>query len=107
MHAHAHSALVTKAEGLQTVGRALLVAYLEKDGNSQGKLADALGLVQSSVSLWASGKARPEPPIRTLLVLHAGIPVDAWLTDDERKHVESHRPKRTDRSTRRRTGTGG
>jgi ribosome-binding protein aMBF1 (putative translation factor) len=110
VHAQAHAVCVPRSKravsrprkklDIQTEGRRLLAAYLEKNA-SQGALAERVGVFQSSVSLWLHGRARPEQAIRLRLEGIAGIPTDAWVTAEERQAAdECRRP-------RRRTGTEG
>ncbi len=74
-------------ERAHTEGRRLLIAWLEEAGNSQSRLAELLGIQQSSVFLWKEGRARPEAHHRTAIANVAGIPQDAWLTTEERDLV--------------------
>lgn len=78
-----------------TPARDALLAWLgvQAPGHSQAALAQVLGLNQSSVSLWVSGRSRPEPPMRKALELVTGIPEDDWLTLEERALVERVRGK--------------
>jgi transcriptional regulator with XRE-family HTH domain len=72
-----------------TLGRQLLVGWLTEDGagRSQSKLAELLGIGQSSVSLWVHGRSRPDAHIREALEVITGVPRGAWETDDERAVV--------------------
>ncbi len=74
-----------------TPGRKLLLAKIRSGEWSQTSIGKALDRAQSSVSLWCSGRARPESPMREALELLLGIPRTAWDTADERKAVESVR----------------
>jgi transcriptional regulator with XRE-family HTH domain len=76
-----------------TLGRQLLVQWLgaEGAGRSQSKLARELGIRQSSVSLWCSGRSRPDAHLREALEVIASIPRGAWETDEERAVVERAR----------------
>ena len=83
--AHTHVCMAPAvAFGIDTHGRSLLAQWLEHgQGRSQVLLASWLELNSSSVSLWVSGRSRPEPPMRRALEMLLGIPEDAWLTAEE------------------------
>ncbi len=51
---------------------------------TQSDLARRLGCAQPSLSQWVRMNTRPEPHYRTALERELGIPVDDWLTEDER-----------------------
>jgi plasmid maintenance system antidote protein VapI len=51
---------------------------------TQVGVADALGVSQQSVSMWLKGRSRPSPPLREALERVTGIPVQSWLTEEER-----------------------
>lgn len=76
------------ARGLETAGRRALCEWLRSPANTQSELAKRLELGQSSVSLWVHGRSRPEPHLRVAIELIAGIPSDAWLTEDESSLIE-------------------
>lgn len=61
-------------------GPQLLSAYLETKGCAQEALAQELGVHQSTLSRWVSGKQRPD--IDCILKLRdlCEIPVEAWAT---------------------------
>ena len=70
--------------GIETPGRASLAQWLtEGEGRSQVLLAGWLGINSSSVSLWVSGRSRPDPHFRRALALLLGIAEDAWFTAEE------------------------
>lgn len=74
----------------ETEGRRLLRERL-CEGVTQRWLADLLEIKQSSVSLWVSGKARPEAHYRLALWKLWRIPQRAWLTTSERRMVRRAR----------------
>lgn len=74
---------------MDTEGRTRLVEYLDK--TTQAALAEAVGTSQTNVSAWARGVARPGDEYREALEIVAGIPADAWRTDEERGKVERAR----------------
>lgn len=85
-----------------TEGRRLLNLYVGKHG--QQVVANAIGVRQSSVSLWVRGLTRPEPPHRKLLVPIIGGTEDSWLTAKELRFIDRHRAKSESASP---TGTEG
>ena len=70
---------------VETEARGLLNAELE--GWTQSSLARLLGVRQSRVSLWSSGRSRPEAHHREALWLLLGIPTTAWFTLAETKFL--------------------
>lgn len=74
-----------------TTGAEMLRAYCDGERGRQNALATRLDISQAAVSAWASGKSRPEPAYREALAVALGIPVDAWVTDDDRAIVERAR----------------
>jgi DNA-binding transcriptional regulator YiaG len=79
-----------KPQEHHTEGRRMLAAYLESsDEHTQTSLAQVLEIGQSSISLWVNGRSRPEPHHRDALALltRGAVPVESWLTDDERQKV--------------------
>ena len=69
---------------LKTEGRTLLTKLLAAAPFTQGWFARALGIDQSTVSLWKAGRGRPEPHLRAALAKLVGIPEQAWMTAGER-----------------------
>ncbi len=61
-------------------GSQLLCAYLETKGRAQEDLAQELGVHQSTLSRWASGKQRPDIDYILKLRDICEIPVEAWAT---------------------------
>jgi len=90
----------------------VLSAWLAANGRSQSWLAKTLGIGQPSVSSWCRGANIPEPKFRRALAFMLGedehgqprLPVEAWLTDDER--AEQARLERVARDVQA-TGTDG
>lgn len=81
-----------------TRGRTLLCALLAKPPTptlTQTWLAGVLGVDQSAVSHWTRGAARPDAPLRLVLQAILFIPVDTWLTEDEKHFVETTAEKIT------------
>lgn len=77
------------AFGTDTQGRALLSQWLETgEGRSQVLLASWLKINSSSVSLWVSGRSRPDPAMRRALCMLLGIAEDAWFTAEELAFLE-------------------
>ncbi|MEP7124703.1 MAG: hypothetical protein ABJE95_27490 [Byssovorax sp.] len=66
---------------LDTEGRRLLNERLQN--TTQIELAKSLEVHQSNVSLWSTGRTRPEPHHREALLVVLGIPTIAWLTPEE------------------------
>ena len=81
-----------------TAGRRLLRAYLDANIGQQ-RLADQLGVKQSAISLWKSGKARPKAEHRVLLRELLNIPEESWLTTPELREVRKLRGKFEARAT--------
>jgi transcriptional regulator with XRE-family HTH domain len=67
--------------------RQQLMTWLSAPDRSQEKLADLLEIGQSTVSLWTREHTRPEYHHRVLLQMICGIPVDDWMTADERAKI--------------------
>lgn len=79
----------TAATDAVTEGQRLLRTKLRPLGTmSQKALADLFSIKQSSVSLWASGRSRPEPHHRAALEVLWGIPQDTWMTAEEAEIVK-------------------
>lgn len=57
-------------------------------GRSQEKLGKILGVSQSAVSQWKTGRAKPEPDLRPLIEALTGIPAASWYTADELARIE-------------------
>jgi transcriptional regulator with XRE-family HTH domain len=76
---------MSKTDCPETAGRIRLAEILgdPASGWSQSKIANALTIAQTSVSLWFRRRTRPEPHHREALECLLGIPRDAWKTDDE------------------------
>jgi len=71
-----------------TEGRRLLIECLAPPSrHTQSSIAAALEIGQSSVSLWASGRSRPDTHHRTALRILLSIPEDAWLTPAEKATI--------------------
>lgn len=95
---------------VSTPAQELLKGFLasEKD-RTQKWLARTLDVSQSTISTWLRGLCRPPLWHSMALTFLTGIPIDAWLTDEERKavagvSVEAHRimeEQARDRSARR------
>ncbi|MHC4894480.1 MAG: helix-turn-helix domain-containing protein [Planctomycetota bacterium] len=62
---------------------ARLLAWLSHNGRTQSWLADALCVTTGAVSLWLSGKRRPDVTRMVALEAAAGIPVKMWLGEGE------------------------
>lgn len=91
-------------ELLPTEGARLLLEGLARYP-SQAALSQLLGCSQQSVSGYAAGRVRPEPPMRAVMALVMGIPEHAWLTQPELALVEAARERlaasrRADKSRR-------
>lgn len=80
-YAHTHNRMA------ESRGRQKLEAFLDKPEWSQTRLAEILGISQSSVSNWVKG-AKPEPHHRKVLAVVAGIPEEDWLDAEERAAVK-------------------
>ncbi len=71
-----------------TPGRKALIEFLQADaGRSQRWLARLLEVGQSCVSLWVRGQCCPDNVHIEALRVVAGIPADAWLTDEDREKL--------------------
>lgn len=81
----------------ETPGQLALVEWLSQDNSRTQKwLAQVLRVSQSTVSIWLRGKSRPPVWIAVAIQALTGIPVDAWLIEEERRSlasisVEAHR----------------
>lgn len=67
---------------------------------TQAWIAARVGVTQQNVSVWLSGRCRPSVIVRMKLERLAGIPLDAWLTLEEREELAaagaaSPRPRMT------------
>lgn len=67
-------------------GPALLAAYMAAEGRTQQGVALRLGIHQSTLSRWVSGKHKPDIDWALRLRDEAGIPVEAWATHYEAPH---------------------
>lgn len=74
-----------------TVGRQALAGAIaelrDKRRLNQRWVAAALGVTQGAVSEWIRGISRPTVGNALCLYKLFGIPLDAWLTDEERRAV--------------------
>lgn len=82
---------------MNTRGRKLLKEWMSQDeSRTQCAVADAIGVRQSAVSEWRSGKARPRDRLRvaleTLTDGHVGR--DSWLSEKERESLDAVQPMR-------------
>jgi len=70
-----------------TPGRRALLAYLGEPTRRRTHrwLAGILGVHYGAISEWRRGLGRPSVPNALCLFKLAGIALDAWLTDEERK----------------------
>ena len=70
-----------------TPGRRALLAFLGEPTRRRTHrwLAGILGVHYGAISEWRRGLGRPSVPNALCLLKLAGIPLDAWLTDEERK----------------------
>jgi len=69
----------------------MLARYLKDaraDGRTQVWLAGVLRVAQPTISHWLRGSWRPPAEQRKALFKVAGIPEDAWLTDEEILRIE-------------------
>lgn len=106
--------VITIGSMQSTPAREALAEYMSAEkGRTQVWLAKTLGVSQSTVSLWARGNSRP--PLANALAIQflTGIPVDMWLTEEERRlvasvSVEAHRvmEERAKERTHRRAVAG-
>jgi len=82
---------------MQVPARDALAKYMSAEkSRTQVWLGKVLGVSQSTVSLWVRGGPRPSIAQAIALQYLTGIPVDLWLTENERKlvgsvSVEAHR----------------
>ena len=65
---------------VDTIGTELLRERLM----TRAKVARRVGVSPQVVCSWVSGVKRPAPEHREILQRELGIPVEAWLTPDER-----------------------
>ena len=65
-----------------------LKRWMKVNGVTQAALADAVGVQQSSVSLWLGSRARPESPKRAVLEELTAIPERDWEFPSERRARE-------------------
>ena len=70
-----------------TPGRQALLAYLAEPTRRRTHrwLAGILGVHYGAISEWRRGLGRPTVPNALALLKLAGIPLDAWLTAEDRK----------------------
>lgn len=67
---------------IETDGRDALAALLDQ-GLSQARLARKVGVSQPAVHAWLTMRARPCARVQHALYRAYGIPLDAWLTEEE------------------------
>lgn len=72
-------------EGMQ--GPAELKAYAQRVGINLRDVAKILSVREQTVFQWTSGQARPRTPKQYAIQTLAGIPVEAWLTDEEKGEI--------------------
>lgn len=75
-------------------GAEMLHAFLQRNGVTQVAASLALNVSDPTVNDWIYGKKRPRTHHREAIALwtNGEIPVDVWLTDDERATVAGVRP---------------
>lgn len=56
-----------------------LATYLEKSGDTQVVVAQAVGTSQAHVSRIAAGRTMPQPELAQKLARYAGIPLDSFI----------------------------
>jgi len=61
------------------------------------ELARELGIAPQSVAAWRDAKARPVAHFREALFKLLGIPVDAWMSGEERRIADLPRERKLDR----------
>ena len=71
---------------------------------TQSRIAKLCDVSQQAVSGWLCGRSRPAEHLRPLLEAWTGIPVEAWLTDEERR-AKDRVLRKVEKIAR--TGTGG
>lgn len=70
----------------------------DKKGISQASLANELGIRQSTVGMWESGKNKPQPDMLVTLSKYFGVSVDYLLgIDDEDEEMNENLRGRADR----------
>jgi len=62
-----------------------LRTYLARSGDTQEKIAEALGISQAQVSRILAGKTVPRPEIAIRLATYAQIPVDSFTWEAARQ----------------------
>jgi hypothetical protein len=75
---------------IETDGRAKLVAILSDPGWTTRKVAREIRSDHGSVACWAAGTKRPGRAAAAALEDRFGIPVNAWLSADERPKGRLH-----------------
>jgi transcriptional regulator with XRE-family HTH domain len=70
-----------KKIGTRSVGQCRLLKLSHK--HTQERIARRCGVSQASISLWISGRAKPEHENRMALMIQYGIELDAWDRYDE------------------------
>lgn len=75
---------------------AAMAAYREigsdKRGLSQAGLADKVSVPRNTAHRWMNG-AIPEQKYQRLLELLLGVPVESWMTDEDRAEIQAFAQK--------------
>lgn len=79
--------VVAKPLRFDTEARIALVAWRVVNEKSQQWVADQLEVSQAAVSMWETGRYRPDPPQRDKLKDLCGIDPETWLTAEELRSV--------------------
>ena len=73
-------------------GAKRLRSFLDAPGWTQKRLAEVLGVYHGTVYFWTVGFRRPSSEdMRIALKRIAGIPTDAWKTEDEKARARKLR----------------
>lgn len=64
--------------------------------SSQAAVAAKVGVSQQAVSSWARGLTRPDFLARQKLADAFGVPVESWLTAEERKELRKSKASAAD-----------
>ena len=74
--------------------------FLEAKGISPAEASRQIGVSRAAMSVWLHAAQRPRPEMRMRIAkwTRQAVPVEAWMTDEERQAVHDVRPSRAKRA---------
>lgn len=79
---------------MKTDGQRQLAEIAKHRDGGQTEIAKNIGVTPSCVSLWCSGRTRPDPVQRAKLRKHLAIAETDWLTTKERAEIAGTVPEK-------------